>query len=94
MPTSVPTGNKAQTSSNGCTTMARALHAAFTFKQAYDPDGEPYVVDRDRVKALMAANAPGKSDLLAQVNAMPIQERQIQVMVPSARFPVPQGASR
>lgn len=45
---------------------------AFTFKQAYDPDGEPYSIDRQRVKALVAANAPGQADLLAQVNSMPV----------------------
>jgi hypothetical protein len=48
---------------------------AFTFKQAYGPDGEPYSIDRQRVKALVAANAPGQADLLAQVNAMPVSSR-------------------
>jgi hypothetical protein len=45
---------------------------AFTFKQAFDPDGLPYEVDRDRVKALMGENVPGQADLLEKVRAMPV----------------------
>lgn len=45
---------------------------AFTFKQAFDPNGEPYAIDRDRVKVLMAENAAVQADLLVQVNAIPV----------------------
>lgn len=45
---------------------------AFSFKQAFDPEGAPYAIDRARVKALTALNAPGQADLLAQVRAMPV----------------------
>ncbi len=45
---------------------------AFTFKQAYGPDGAPLEIDRDRVKALIEANAPGQSDLLEQLKHLPV----------------------
>ena len=45
---------------------------AFTFKQAYDPEGNPLEIDRARVKALMEMNAPGQSDLLAQLQGLPV----------------------
>ncbi|MGJ8572534.1 MAG: DUF3291 domain-containing protein [Hoeflea sp.] len=45
---------------------------AFTFKQPYGVNGEPVEIDRTRVKALVEANAPGQSDLLAQLKDIPI----------------------
>lgn len=45
---------------------------AFTFKQPYGPDGEPVEIDRARVKLLVEANAPGQSDLLAQLKDIPV----------------------
>lgn len=45
---------------------------AFTFKQAYGPDGAPLEIDRDRVKGLIEANAPGQSDLLEQLKHLPV----------------------
>ena len=45
---------------------------AFTFKQAYDPDGAAVEIDRGRVKALIEANAPGQSDLLEQLKDIPV----------------------
>ncbi|MBO3762353.1 DUF3291 domain-containing protein [Ciceribacter sp. L1K22] len=43
---------------------------AFTFKQPFDPSGQPYVIDRGRLKALVAGNAEGQADLLAQAKLM------------------------
>jgi hypothetical protein len=45
---------------------------AFTFKEAYSPDGEPLEIDRGRVKALIEANAPGQSDLLERLKDIPV----------------------
>lgn len=45
---------------------------AFTFKQAYDPDGAPLEIDRDRVKALIEVNAPEQSELLEQLRLIPV----------------------
>ena len=45
---------------------------AFTFKQAYNPDGAPVEIDRARVKALIEANAPGQSDLLERLRNIPV----------------------
>jgi len=45
---------------------------AFTFKQAYTPDGEPLEMDRARIKALIEANAPGQSDMLEQLKSIPV----------------------
>ena len=45
---------------------------AFTFKQAYAPDGEPLEIDRVRVKALIEANVPGQRDLLEQLKDIPV----------------------
>lgn len=45
---------------------------AFTFKQAYDPDGVPLEVDRARVKVLVEVNAPGQRDLLEQLGTIPV----------------------
>ncbi|MEM5470446.1 DUF3291 domain-containing protein [Hoeflea sp. AS60] len=45
---------------------------AFTFKQAYDPEGERLEIDRVRIKALVEANAPGQRDLLAQLESIPV----------------------
>ncbi|PHR22306.1 MAG: hypothetical protein COA37_11290 [Hoeflea sp.] len=45
---------------------------AFTFKQPYRPDGAPVEIDRARVKAMVEANAPGQSDLLAQLKHIPV----------------------
>lgn len=39
---------------------------AFTFKQPFDPFGEPYPIDRTQVRALVASNAEGQADLLAK----------------------------
>jgi len=44
----------------------------FSFKQPYGPDGDPVQIDRARVKALVKANAPGQSDLLAQLKDIPV----------------------
>lgn len=44
----------------------------FTFKNAFDPDGLAYEVDRDRVKLLIGENVPGQADLLEKVLAMPV----------------------
>ncbi|MDO9417904.1 DUF3291 domain-containing protein [Pararhizobium sp.] len=41
--------------------------SAFTFKQPYGPDGEPYVIDRARVRELALANEDGQRELLAEV---------------------------
>lgn len=43
---------------------------AFTFKQPFDPAGSPYAVDRARMKAIVAENAAGQSDLLERIRAM------------------------
>lgn len=45
---------------------------AFTFKQAYDPEGQPLNIDRTRVKTLVDANAAGQSDLLEQLKDIPV----------------------
>jgi len=46
--------------------------AAFTFKQPFDPDGEPIGIDRVRVKELIEANAAGQQQLLAELATMPV----------------------
>ncbi|WP_440980661.1 DUF3291 domain-containing protein [Shinella sumterensis] len=43
---------------------------AFTFKKPFCPDGEPIVIDRDRVKTIGARNAVGQRDLLAAVRLL------------------------
>lgn len=48
-----------------------ASPSAFTFKQAYDPEGRPYEVDRERVKILAAANVEGQLELLEAVRRLP-----------------------
>lgn len=45
---------------------------AFTFKQAFDPQGAPLEIGRDRVKALVSANAPGQIELLEQLRHIPV----------------------
>ena len=45
---------------------------AFTFKQPFGADGQPWQIDRDRVKALVEANRPGQQEMLEQVKAMPV----------------------
>jgi hypothetical protein len=45
--------------------------AAFTFKQPYDPEGRPYLIDRARVKAISAENAEGQADLMQIVLGLP-----------------------
>jgi hypothetical protein len=45
---------------------------AFTFKQAFDPSGRPYVIDRARVKDIAAANAQGQAELLEIVRGLPV----------------------
>jgi len=45
---------------------------AFTFKQAFGPDGAALEIDRARVKALTEANAPGQRDLLQQLKDIPV----------------------
>lgn len=45
---------------------------AFSFKQAFTPDGEPAEVDRLRVKRLVEANAPGQQALLVQLKGLPV----------------------
>jgi hypothetical protein len=45
---------------------------AFTFKQAYGPDGDPLEIDRARIKALIEANVRGQSDLLSQLADIPV----------------------
>jgi hypothetical protein len=45
-------------------------HRAFTFKKPFCPDGEPVIIDRDRVKAIGARNALGQQDLLAAVRLL------------------------
>lgn len=49
-----------------------ACPQAFSFKQPYGQDGEPVEIDRARVKALVEENAPGQSDLLAQLKHIPV----------------------
>ena len=44
----------------------------FTFKEGYDPDGKPAVVDRALVKQLAVANAAAQADLLDAVLKMPV----------------------
>lgn len=44
----------------------------FTFKEAYDPHGNPAVVDRALVKQLATANAAAQADLLDAVFKLPI----------------------
>ena len=46
--------------------------AAFHFKQAYDPAGAAYVIDRAVVRALVDKNSAGQADLLASVKTMPV----------------------
>ena len=43
---------------------------AFTFKQAFDPEGAPYAIDRARVREIAARNAEGQADLLATVKTL------------------------
>lgn len=43
--------------------------SAFHFKQAFDAAGQPYVVDRARVRVLVTANAETQQDLVPLVSA-------------------------
>jgi hypothetical protein len=45
--------------------------AHFSFKTAFKPDGEPYALDRARVKDLTAENLTRQQDLLAIVKTLP-----------------------
>ena len=40
---------------------------AFTFKEPLTPDGEVYVIDREKVRRIAAENGEGQADLLAHV---------------------------
>jgi hypothetical protein len=42
-----------------------ATPRAFTFKAAFCPEGHPFAVDRESVRAKAQRNAPGQEDLLA-----------------------------
>jgi hypothetical protein len=44
---------------------------AFTFKQAFDPQGAPYRIDRDRVKRIATDNMAGQRDLMEIVKTLP-----------------------
>jgi Domain of unknown function (DUF3291) len=46
--------------------------AHFTFKNAFSPEGEPYQLDRGRVKQLTAANLDLQRDLLEIVTTLPV----------------------
>lgn len=45
---------------------------AFTFKQAFLPDGEPYSPDRSRMKVLIADNLSRQQDLLVSLVSIPV----------------------
>ena len=45
---------------------------AFSFKQPFGPDGEPYVIDREKVKQLTGQNLEVQQDLLEQLDGIPV----------------------
>ena len=45
---------------------------AFSFKQPYGAEGSPVLIDRERVKSLVAANEAGQQDLLARIASLPV----------------------
>ncbi len=46
--------------------------AAFSFKSAFTADGDPYVINRERIKQLAADNLEAQADLISAVKALPV----------------------
>ena len=49
-----------------------ASSRAFSFKQPYGPNGQPFEIDRARIKAIVALNAATQSELLAHVMTLKV----------------------
>lgn len=45
---------------------------AFSLKSAFTADGDPYVVNRERIKQLAAENLEAQADLISAVKALPV----------------------
>lgn len=45
---------------------------AFSFKCAFTADGDPYVINRERIKHLAAENLEAQADLISAVKALPV----------------------